>query len=208
MDKLSSNVKTQSRRRFVKKTAVGASLVALPVRSVWANGITNSIVASGHGSDWANGGTLSLLTPDDWANQIPTNDANTTFVSIFGEKGYSASSHEDIRYHNNGAIKKIDRDMTLSEILQLRDNNHSAGNATSLAGPNDYNRLMVAMFLNAKYGNTPPGSSLHYPVANGRPFATPEAYATQLVALTYSSPVDSATTLKGIIDNPANYQSL
>ena len=208
MDKLSSNVKTQSRRRFVKKAAVGASLVALPVRSVWANGITNSIVASGHGSDWANGGTLSLLTPDDWANQIHTNDANTTFVSIFGEKGYSASSHEGIRYKNNGSIKKIGGDRTLSEILQLRNDNYTSGNATWLAGPNDYNRLMVAMFLNAKYGDTPPGSSLHYPVANGRPFATPEAYAMQLVALTYNSPVDSATTLKGIIDNPANYQSI
>ena len=208
MDKLSSNVKTQSRRRFVKKAAVGASLVALPVRSVWANGITNSIVASGHGSDWANGGTLSLLTPNEWANEIDINDADTTFFSIFGKKGYSASSHEGIRYKNNGSIKKIDRDTTLSEILQLRHPNKPGKDATWVAGPNDYNRLMVAMFLNAKYGDTPPGSSLHYPVANGRPFATPEAYAMQLVALTYNSPVDSATTLKGIIDNPANYQSL
>lgn len=208
MDKLSSNVKTQSRRRFVKKAAVGASLVALPVRSVWANGITNSIVASGHGSDWANGSTLSLLTPDDWANEIDINDADTTFVSIFEKKGYNSKAHQGVRYNKYGSVKKISADRTLSEILQLRKPNKPAGEATWLAGPNDYNRLLVAMYLNAKYGNTMPGSRLHYPVANGRPFATPEAYATQLVALTYSTPVDSATTLRGIIDNPANYQSL
>tara|TARA_B100000965_G_C19593470_1_gene759024 strand:- start:2226 stop:2789 length:564 start_codon:yes stop_codon:yes gene_type:complete len=187
---------------------VGASLVALPVRSAWANGITNSIVASGHGSDWAIGCTLSLLTLEEWANEIDINDADTTFVSVFGERGYNSKVHQGIRYNNDGSVKKISADRTLSEILQLRKPNKSAGKATWLAGPNDYNRLLVAMYLNAKYGNTPPGSSLHYPVANGRPFATPEAYATQLVELTYNSPVDSATTLKGIIENPANYQSL
>ena len=111
---------------------MGASLVALPVRSAWANGITNSIVASGHGSDWAIGCTLSLLTLEEWANEIDINDADTTFVSVFGERGYNSKVHQGIRYNNDGSVKKISADRTLSEILQLRKPNKSAGKATWL----------------------------------------------------------------------------
>lgn len=207
MDKSNSNETAQSRRRFVKRTAVGAALVSLPVKSVWANGITNSIVASGHGSDWANGGMLSLQGPDYWASTISGTVASEKFSDVFGELGYSARAHQGIQY-KNGSVKKISSDRTLLDVLVLKNAKRSAGNAPWVAGPNDYNRLMVAMYLNAKFGNTAEGSDVHYPVANGRPFADEYAYALKLAELTYATPVNSATELAGIIANPSNYQSL
>lgn len=206
MDELNSNVDTQSRRRFVKKAAVGASLVALPVRSVWANGITNSIVASGHGSDWASGGTLRLQGPDYWVSNISIVPSER-FSDVFGKTGYYARVHQGVQY-KNGSVRKISDDRTLSDVLLLKNARKSAGNAPWVAGPSDYNRLMVAMYLNAKFGNTPEGSDVHYPVANGRPFNDEYEYAEKLVELTFANPVNSATELAGIIANPSNYQSL
>lgn len=207
MDKSNINETAQSRRRFVKRTAVGAALVSLPVKSVWANGITNSIVASGHGSDWANGGALRLQGPDYWAGNISGTVANEKFSDVFHELGYNSKAHQGIRY-KDGSVKKISSSRTLSDVLLLKNNRYSAGEATWLAGPSDYNRLMVAMYLNAKYGNTAEGSEVHYPVANGRPFVDEYAYALKLVELTYADPVNSAAELAGIIANPSSYQSL
>ncbi|APE06554.1 hypothetical protein BM528_12925 [Alteromonas sp. RW2A1] len=207
MDKSKINETTQSRRRFVKRTAVGAAFVSLPVKSVWANGITNSIVASGHGSDWANGGTLRLQGPDYWASNI-TLVPSERFVDVFGETGYNSRANQGIRYKEDRSVKKIGASRTLADVLLLKNNKKTAGNAPWVAGPSDYNRLMVAMYLNAKYGNTPVGSDVHYPVANGRPFNDEYEYALKLAELTFADPVNSATELAGIIANPSNYQSL
>ena len=206
MDKSNNNETAQSRRRFVKRTAVGAALVSLPVKSVWANGITNSIVASGHGSDWANGGALRLQGPDYWASNISLVPSER-FVDVFGETGYNSRSSQGIRYEN-GSVKKIGASRTLADVLLLKNANRTAGNAPWVAGPSDYNRLMVAMYLNAKHGDTPVGSDVHYPVANGRPFNDEYQYALKLAQLTFTDPVNSAAELSGIIANPSNYQSL
>ena len=53
-----------SRRQFLTRAAVGAALATIPAKSVWATGLTNSIVASGHGSDFAGGTPLILKLPD------------------------------------------------------------------------------------------------------------------------------------------------
>jgi hypothetical protein len=55
-----------SRRQFLTRASVGAALATIPAKSVWATGLTNSIVASGHGSDFAGGTPLMLKLPDQW----------------------------------------------------------------------------------------------------------------------------------------------
>jgi len=57
---------TSSRRTFLTRATIGAGLVTIPAKSVWATGLTNSIVASGHGSDFAGGRPLVLQSPDYW----------------------------------------------------------------------------------------------------------------------------------------------
>lgn len=209
MDKSKINETTQSRRRFVKRTAVGAALVSLPVKSVWANGITNSIVASGHGSDWANGGTLRLQGPDYWEREISNYpDAQETFFGIFNERAFKAEMTEDVQRKGNGSIKKVGQNRSLADILLLKKGNQSPHTAPEFAGPNDYNRLLISMYLNAKYGKTSEYSEVYYPVANGRPFRNEIDYAERLVKLTYDYPASSALELAEVIANPSNYQSL
>jgi len=205
MDKLDSNVNSQNRRRFVKKAAVGAALVSLPVRSVWANGITNSIVASGHGSDWANNQTLKLQGPDYWAANIPSMDANMKFKDVFEAKaikGYSDSSDYNIK--SDGSPETTGNKRTLNDILTLTNNPSRQGKAKHLAGPNDYNRLLVAMYLNALYGA---GGSfdVEYPVANGRPFANAKEFAMHLYSITSATPDTSATALASLISDPSTF---
>lgn len=205
MDKLDSNVNSQNRRRFVKKAAFGAALVSLPVRAVWANGITNSIVASGHGSDWANNQTLRLQGPDYWAANISPMDANMKFKMVFGGKpvkGYSDSSDYDT--NNNGSPKTTGTHRTLIDVLELKNNPNGHGKAIHLAGPNDYNRLLVAMYLNALYGS---GGSfdVEYPVANGRPFASADEFAKHLYSITSDTPDTSATALASLISDPSTF---
>ncbi len=48
---VSKNTKSNKRRTFLKRASATAVVGAIPAKSVWATGITNSIVASGHGSD-------------------------------------------------------------------------------------------------------------------------------------------------------------
>jgi hypothetical protein len=55
-----------SRRKFLTRASVGAVLATIPAKSVWATGLTNSIVASGHGSDFAGGKDLALKLPHEW----------------------------------------------------------------------------------------------------------------------------------------------
>ena len=205
MDKLDRNVNSQNRRRFVKKAAVGAALVSLPVRSVWANGITNSIVASGHGSDWANNQTLTLQGPNYWLTNIPLLERNTRFNLVFGGnaiKGKSDSS--EIKTNGDGSVKVAGDARTLSDILELKNNTKPAGEAKGLAGPNDYNRLLVSMYLNAKYSGNPV-YDVEYPVANGRPFANADDFAKHLYSITSGTPDTSALALADLISNPSAF---
>jgi hypothetical protein len=72
MEDKNSNLSNQnldnpsSRRKFLTRATIGAALATIPAKSVWATGLTNSIVASGHGSDFAGGRTLVLRSPDYW----------------------------------------------------------------------------------------------------------------------------------------------
>jgi hypothetical protein len=53
-----ANDSVSARRKFLIKTSTGLGattvMAALPIKSAWATGVVNSIVASGNGSDFAN----------------------------------------------------------------------------------------------------------------------------------------------------------
>lgn len=77
------------RRKFLTKSVAAAVVVgSIPSRSVWANGITNSIVASGHGSDFAGGKDIELLRPCSLLTllqQYESADLDKNFSRVFGE---------------------------------------------------------------------------------------------------------------------------
>ena len=56
----STDNKVNSRRKFLQKSSAGVVIASLPAKSVWANGIAGSIVASGHSSDWASRNSIVL----------------------------------------------------------------------------------------------------------------------------------------------------
>lgn len=196
MDKSNNNETTQSRRRFVKRTAVGAALVSLPVKSVWANGITNSIVASGHGSDWANGVQINLLGPGQWRNKADSQVLSNTFSDIFG----------GLAVKINGSFH--DSDVTLGDILSVHaiKGKDRTAEQKDLHGRGQYNSRMVAMYLNAYYGQDPYNTfGVVYPVATGRPFSNPEQFARQLYTQTVSTYQESGKQLGALIRDDHNY---
>ncbi|WP_339722163.1 hypothetical protein [uncultured Paraglaciecola sp.] len=78
---------TKLRRKFLKRASATAVVGAIPAKSVWATGVANSIVASGHGSDFAYGRDLELLGPCEILTVLSANtDAglDLNFETVFG----------------------------------------------------------------------------------------------------------------------------
>lgn len=90
------------RRKFLTKSAAAAVVVgSIPSRSVWANGITNSIVASGHGSDFAGGKDIELLSACSLLTLLQENKSaylDQNFSHVFGE-GPNQSFSEILSCH-------------------------------------------------------------------------------------------------------------
>ncbi|OUS27742.1 hypothetical protein A9Q98_09055 [Thalassotalea sp. 42_200_T64] len=76
-----------TRRKFLTRTAAGIVVASIPAKSVFANNVVNSIIASGHASDFAGGDPIELLGPCAWLEQDNywTDISDMSFNSIFGE---------------------------------------------------------------------------------------------------------------------------
>ena len=193
----SKSVSPESRRRFITKAAAGSVLLSLPAKSVWANGITNSIVASGHGSDWANGQPLVLQGVNYWMSRLGT-AGSQRFEDVFGGRALVGveSSTTSSGFH--------DRRHTIFQIMNLQNRNgNTNSNTPNRAGPQNYNRLLIAMYMNALHGAN--SVDVHYPVANGRPFADAQSYAHHLYSITSATPSASAQALASLISNPSGF---
>jgi hypothetical protein len=84
---VSKNTKSNMRRTFLKRASATAVVGAIPAKSVWATGITNSIVASGHGSDFADGRDIKLLSPCSILTVLSANPnagLDLNFSQVFG----------------------------------------------------------------------------------------------------------------------------
>ena len=183
---------TQGRRVFMRRAGTGAVIAALPMKSVWANGITNSIIASGHGSDWAGGATLRLQDREFFKANYSRNNPGPLFKDIFGGPAI----------HSNGSESLADS-ATFYNILRRKDND---GNRDGkFRGPKRYNQQLVTMYLNALNNGS---SDIVYPVVNqttGRPFQSAEQYAQQLYTMTIGTPAASGTALGSLILDPSSF---
>lgn len=170
-----------NRRKFLTRTGAGLIIAAIPARSVWASsdGITQSIVASGHGSDFANGVPIKLFRVEDLQLMASNSPYNYNFKSTFGKS--------PIGSNRNPRFRQV-----------LRNDNFK--------GPSDINRLLIALYLSAegslKNGHDP-FSSPYYPiVGTGQPFSTLTDFADYL----YNNANDNLSDTLVAIDklyNPA-----
>ncbi len=154
-------VKTTGRRKFLAKASAGALISTIPAKSVWATGLTNSIVASGHGSDFGGTTPVSLRPVSFWADNPGYLGIyqNVDFQTLFG----------GMPFQNNG---------------QFNAENAALGDMFSKGkykGKNEINWLMIAVTMNAYRDGS---FGIHYPVIGpGKPFASVQ----QLARYLYSS---------------------
>lgn len=184
---------TQSRRVFMRRAGTGAVIAALPMKSVWANGITTSIIASGNGSNWVGSNDLHLCEYRDFQPMFTIRDPGPTFASVFGGPAKS----------NGLSGGDLSAELTFFNILKIKDNDKVR--QKSYKGPSNYNRHLVAMYLNAKYNGQ---WGIVYPVVNvstGRPFASAEEYALRLYELTKDTAAASGKQLGLLINDPTSY---
>lgn len=201
MEKNTSKDHSNNRRRFIKSAATGAALVSVPAKSVWGNGLANSIIASGNGSDWAQGHCLQVLSPGYWKNHTDV-WTNGAFRRVFQGDPIGAGA----TYLQGPSDSEY---FTMLDVLQHPGGGGNlkwdAGNGKKkLGGPSNVNYFLVAMYLNAKFSGT---GSIYYPVAGDSltgargTFESAEAYARWIYSEATVDPDGVGRLLAAIIDN-------
>lgn len=192
---IESNV--QSRRTFVKKALTGSALISLPAKGVWAGGHVNlnsSAAASGTGSDAGSVQTYTLMGPDYWRNNSRCSSyyGNKKFKDVFGQEAYWGKTSHTGKQYRDGSVRTINK--YISDILAPTKDNFT--------GCNDYNRLVVALFMNAALSGD---GECYYPVLESSQFYDEYDFARYLIDLTYSDPYGSATYLRNYIAEYSQY---
>ena len=163
------------RRKFLTKSAAAAVVVgSIPSRSVWANGVTNSIVASGHGSDFAGGREIELLLPCSLLGLLEDNESaylDQNFRQIFGE-GPNQLFSEILACHCSCA-KKIKHGISNVVYLVRFGSGHKKCKIDSYPGdvkdPNDPTRYKDYL----EFTKYPGGSVVDYVIKAGRKYYDP-----------------------------------
>ena len=177
---MSTNSQTDpksSRRRFLRKASAGALIATIPAQSVWATGLTNSVVASGHGSDVGGGQQLVLKHHDYYYDYRSSLNAilDKTFVSVFNvypvtENG---SAHTD--------------PLTIGDIFTKDDSGKYAH-----PGINDFNLMMISTYINAAHHDH---VGVHFPVIGpGSSFESLDQFGKSLGAMASGS----TSTVSGV----------
>ncbi|GLR70917.1 hypothetical protein [Agaribacter marinus] len=183
--KLSSD---SSRRKFLTRSATGVALASLPAKSVWATGVTGSMVASGHGSDMAGGKRLVVKWPSYWVKNISFVDKstlNSKFSTVFGGKPFKS------------ATKKFDGNLTVKQVLI-----GEASKSGVYGGPKNVNRLMISAYLSAMYSDSAT-FSVHFPVVGPkRAFKTQQMFGQKLYAMAIANPSVMGTELQELHKDP------
>lgn len=188
-----TDAQKRSRRTFVKKTLVGSALISLPTKGVWATGqvnVNSSAAASGNGSDAGNVNDYSLKGPDYWRYNCSYDYKYKKFESVFGVEAYRGKASETGPRYEYGSVKTFNK--SLIDIL--------TPSRSSYAGCNNYNRLLIAMFLNAAQSGD---GDCYYPILEGNQFYSEYDFANFLVSNTYSDPYGSSFVLAQYIANPS-----
>lgn len=175
---------TSSRRKFLRKASAGALIATIPAKSVWATGLTNSVVASGNGSDMAGGNGLVLKSHDDFygsRSMIPSDILNQKFAAVFNVHPVT----------NEGG--QHPEELTLGDILT------KANNAYVHPGYNDFNLMMVSTYLNAYTHDTSMG--VNFPVVGyGKSFANIQDFGRALGTMATGSTMSVSITTTGAYD--------
>lgn len=211
MQKGNTKTTNVARRRFIVTAAATAAVISMPAKATWSNGISSSIIASGHGSDWAGGNPIRLQGISYWQHNVGQ-FGDLKFNQVFGDKAFEGEAENPYPNVKNGRFEMIDGSVTFLQIMTLEDKKHKF--KPEYAGPNGYNRLLVAMVLNAltslQQGHSPYGA-IFYPVINGdgrgKPFVDAYDFAHHLYDTTSRQPGGSASELIRFISNPAAYHA-
>ncbi|EHR41678.1 hypothetical protein [Alishewanella jeotgali] len=179
-DPKDQNAAKMNRRKFLTRTGAGLVIASIPARSVWASsgGLTQSIVASGHGSDFANGHQLKLESPGYFRNRA-TSQNNLLFINVFGGPpiGVAAKNYN----------------ATLGDVLK------NPG-SKKLGGPANINFNLVGVYLNAFFSGSAPFDRIYYPIVGpDKPFATFQQFAFYLYEQATSSPESTSAALGNLI---------
>jgi hypothetical protein len=191
-EKTSPAVSTDGRRKFLRKATAGALIATIPAKSVWATGLTSSVVASGHGSDMAGGQTLVVKGPNYWANRsnmIDQSVLSQTFAGLFGGPALKGNGDH------------LPSDLTIGEILLEKNGNDNY----VYNGPSRYNRLMVSTYLSALYSDSAM-FDVHFPViGHGRAYPSHDIFAQKLYLMGSSTTASSfANELNTLRTNPTS----
>lgn len=187
----------QSRRVFLQKSALGASLVTIPAQSVWAGRLVSGAISGGQ--SWAGGPSivLALRSPGYFKNN------NTISAAISAVPFNSIFPGGPFRHADRPIIPA---DTTLLEILQNPGNGGGGGknglgggNQEKLGGPSNVNVFLVCMYLNALYHNPFSSHGITWPVVDNGLFANAEDYASYLYGLATADPDGVGSNLSQVV---------
>jgi hypothetical protein len=183
--------KPSTRRTFMKKAAVGATIASIPAHSAWAGRLISGNL-SGNVSGWDNGTTTLAIyshgqfkTGSSHQYMVP----NRTWSYVFG-------AGRD-PFKESGSTVTIPNSLTLQQFI---DNNFFDNDKNKPAGPNDINMQLVTMYVNALNN----GSGTVWPVVENGLFINAEEYAKYLwdqANRMDTSPSAVSDLLKRIIDD-------
>ncbi|MFT4970717.1 MAG: hypothetical protein ACI9O4_002478 [Chitinophagales bacterium] len=184
---------TKVRRTFLKRVSAGAVIASIPAKSVWANGITASIVASGHGSDFNNGKCTGLLSPEFFKGSgnvdVWSVMHDNFFTSIFGGAPISTPG---FTYDDYSLIDVISN--------PGGDGAHSPSGINNgnlkLGGSYNVNFMLVGMYLNSVFHGQ---YGIEYPIASVSFGGDPTAFAKHIYAEALSDTAGMANLMSAMI---------
>ncbi|MFC3121987.1 twin-arginine translocation signal domain-containing protein [Agaribacter flavus] len=189
-----------TRRTFLKRSAAGATLATIPAKSVWATGITNSIVASGHGSDFAGGVPLKLQRPWYWQNRqgsIQASLLDSSFSTVFGGQPFADNMGTALKKRGTG------EDLTVRDVIVGIG---SGNNNWVYRGPANVNGLLISAYLSAVYTGVPM-FDVNFPVVGpNKPFQMNEVLAMKLYQMAQPNPQLMGQELAQLHDNPTTFR--
>lgn len=191
----SLNATKSARRKFLVRASAGTLIATLPAKTVWANVITNSMVASGHGSDFNSGTAVKLKWPSYWEHRMDDiSGIDTKFSMIFGGAPLK-----------NTSLSLFDDWLTLRAVLSEKAVNSSNVEYHKYAGPSNINRLLISTYFAAVYTNSGV-FNVDYPVVGGhdKPFQSYSDFAHKLYNLAKTNPSHFASDLKKLIKSPTS----
>ncbi|MFC4700126.1 hypothetical protein ACFO4O_08170 [Glaciecola siphonariae] len=180
---------TNGRRKFLQKASAGALIATIPAKSVWATGLTNSVVASGHGSDMAGGNSLVVKRPWYWVNRL--SHLNQHILDLKFSDLFGGAPYQTTHTFFDGAL-------TIRQVLAFtNDSGHYV-----YAGPSNFNRLMISAYLSAVYSDSA-AFDVHFPViGHNRSYPDDRVFAKKLYKMANGSPSSFALELGKLHDSP------